>query len=273
MATNINIIAPNLSGDEGSLLSVDNAIRAAVRANLLSKENTPKIEKKAESQTTKASGSERSSNKPLQDPGAIRKKKPVILTAGSSASNAEEDAADGGSTEPTFSPIMRAVDTLSGVNDDSTNEEFAGWFGIAFTVATSSPLRLEYVGNWDRENNGIGSSIAFALWGPSGLIWNATISSGDFVYSKDQFRYAKIPAIILEAGGQYGLFRYYYANNFTDRYQYHPTYSAASYSDKLSACGNAEISTTDTSPQPVGIGSGNVIFAMTVNFATSGYFS
>ncbi len=110
MATNINIITPNFNDAGDSLLSIDNAIRAATRASLLSKEDTFKIEKRAESQTIKARNPVRSSGKPLQDPGAIRKKKPVVLTAGGGASSDEEDEADGGGSGPTYAfPTLAVV--------------------------------------------------------------------------------------------------------------------------------------------------------------------
>jgi hypothetical protein len=100
MSTNINISIPSLSGEDSGLLGVDKAIRQAVRTALQSKENIPKIEKKVESQNAQANGSGRNSGKPLQDPGAIKKKKPVALTAGSGATNETEDAEDGGSSDP-----------------------------------------------------------------------------------------------------------------------------------------------------------------------------
>ena len=274
MATNINVfIKDGLLAGNIELLASDAYLRSASRNALSTRSRDSKVEKQAATKVSEGFQFSRSSGG-LQDPPTYKRRRLGVLAIGSGATNDQEDQNDGGSgSGPEFPVVMKAVDTNYSVNDQGTNFDYQGWFGIAFTVAETSPLRLEYVGCWDREGNGIGASVLFALWGQSGLIWNATISSGSFVHSKDNFRYAQIPPITLEAGGEYGLFRYYYANVLTDRYQYSFNGSNASFSSSLSSCGQTENSAQSPFPPTnAGIGIGGSIQAMNVNFATTGYF-
>lgn len=120
MATNVNISVPTFTDGEGNLLTLDKAIRAAVRTSLQSKERTPKIEKDARSQ---ASGAKESGNikmEPRRDPGAVRRKKEQPLTAGSGASNqTEEDQDGGGAGDPSLGIPYIVISNVNSAKDDN----------------------------------------------------------------------------------------------------------------------------------------------------------
>ncbi len=121
MATNVNIFVPTFTDAEGNLLTLDKAIREAVRSNLQAKADKQKIEKRAESQSNQSSGSGRNSSKLLQDPGAIRKKKPPPLTAGTGASTPEEDEADNSN-----GPAGVGYLDISVIDEDDGSASFGG---------------------------------------------------------------------------------------------------------------------------------------------------
>lgn len=175
MATNVNISVPTFTDGEGNLLTLDKAIRAAIRASLQSKERTPKIEKGARSQ---ASGAKESGNikiEPRRDPGAVKKKKQQPLTAGSAASNAGEDQQDGGGSGPIFFPYTAATITYSwstGADLDTvtriTSPYVSGYVGWAHGGSSTNIT-------WGGDNtSSVGSeTITVNLYS----IWNANKSA------------------------------------------------------------------------------------------------
>lgn len=207
----VNVNVDTVTG----LLEADKEIRVAMRqADAEAKDQDKRLK-----EAGKTSAASIKASKVPQDPPTVFKKYPKQALVSSGNRNLGDIDTGMGSRSVLVKRTGRPVSTE---NDDL---DFQGWFGVSFALAPGVSITVGYLGIWDREGNGVNGTKYFVLTGANAsnsMYKQYTISSSEFIYRSNGFRYAKLPEPVKLTGETpYLLATYYFADVYTDRYEYY----------------------------------------------------